>query len=114
MCKLVLVNPHRVNNLTGERTYAFVGGSPVSPVGDPMISPYYNMQTSPAPWGYGMPRPVAIPPPPGFNRVMVPYPEGYMGCGVPPVTPEGNGGLFHRMQKYYIRSSSEPRSWMWR
>lgn len=67
---------------------------------------------SPCPPAPGYPAPL----PPGYagggagaNGAMVPYETG---CGVPPVTPEGNGGWAHRLQKYYLRPSTN-RSWMW-
>eukprot|EP00752_Nemacystus_decipiens_P003074 g2848.t1 len=115
-----------VNNITGERTYQFIRGKPVTPSTSP-----YAVQRSPgpgphtAPWAQSMPSPV--PPAPGYpapipagygggaagangaNSAMVPYQAGY---GAPPVTPEGNGGWAHRLQKYYLRPSSD-RSWMW-
>lgn len=120
---------HRVNNITGERTYQFIRGKPVTPSTSPYVvqrspmpsphhvTPWAHSMASPAPPAPGYPAPL----PPGYggggdagstggaNGAMVPYETGY---GVPPVTPEGNGGWAHRLQKYYLRPSTN-RSWMW-
>lgn len=102
----------RVNNVTGQRTYQFIRGKPVTPT-QPAVSPYV-VQQSPvpgphtAPWGLPSPG-YPAPAPPAV--AMVPCQPGY-GSGAPPVTPAGNGGLGQRLQKYYLRPSSE-RSWMW-
>ncbi|CAM9398645.1 unnamed protein product [Ectocarpus sp. 8 AP-2014] len=102
-----------VNNVTGQRTYQFIRGRPVTPT-QPAVSSPYVVQQSPmpgphtAPWGLPSPGYPAPPPP---AAAMVPYQAGY-GDGAPPVTPAGNGGLGQRLQKYYLRPSSE-RSWMW-
>eukprot|EP00903_Cladosiphon_okamuranus_P016567 g15284.t1 len=118
-----------VNNITGERTYQFIRGKPVTPSTSP-----YAVQRSPvpspslhhvAPWAHSMASP--SPPAPGYpaplppaygggaggaggaNGAMVPCETGY---GVPPITPEGNGGWAHRLKKCYLRPSTN-RSWMW-
>lgn len=96
----------RVNNVTGERTYRFIRGIPVNPMADLMAYP--PCQMIPPPWSYNMPHPVQAPVYGGGGAPMVPF----AGSGIPPVTPTGNGGLKHRMQKYYLRPSSGG-SWMW-
>jgi len=115
----------RVNNVSGERTYQFIGGRPVHSSESPYPVPQSPMPSPhAAPWAHSMQSP--IPPSPGYpaplvsnhggGGAMVPYQAaqaaGY-ATGAPPVTPTGNGGWTHRLQKYYVRPSSD-RSWMWR
>lgn len=131
--------PRRVNDRTGERTYQFIRGLPVNPSRYPRVSAYaanMGMMVAPSqPWGYGMPSPGPSPsygggPSPGYGGGPSPgypapgpapalgYPANYSpyeagyGLGAPPVTQSGDGSMLHRLQKYYIRPSSD-QSWMW-
>lgn len=97
----------RVNNRTGERTYEFINGSPVSPMASTVVNPYPT-QTNRASWGYP-----ASPSTSAYGGEMMGYRAGY-GAGTPPINPGGDGSLAHRLQKYYIRPTSQQRSWMWR
>ncbi|CAM9580722.1 unnamed protein product [Scytosiphon promiscuus] len=111
----------------------YVASSPY-PVQSPYVAaqPPYSAHQSPmpnqhaAPWTQSSPSPAPLPAP-GYGSssvsggayvgaaspaAMVQYspPPGYE-TGAPPVTPAGSG-FVRRLQKYYLRPTSE-RSWMW-
>ncbi|CAM9406152.1 unnamed protein product [Pylaiella littoralis] len=121
-----------VHQRSGQRTYQFIRGKPVTPTISPFPVQYQEQQhwspmagPCPAPWGYTGTLQSTAPPAPGYfappvpagcgggggGVAMVPYQAGY-GPGAPPVAPTGNGVLQH-LQRTYLRPSSE-RSWMWK